>query len=167
MPQFPLRLPSRNEAALIGLAVLALLFASWLRRGEKISSLEAQLAAKPMVEFRDRVVEKRVVEKGPVHFVKVVAPDGTKTTTVDRAAVVVTTDKASDHERKETPICPQPHRAPTRYFGPTWGKDGFAGSWVKGARGGINVMENWDLGGNLSRERDGAVVVGAETIFRW
>lgn len=163
---FP-RLPSRNELAIAGAALLVLLFASWLRRGEKIAVLESEFAAKPRVEFRDRVVEKRIVVKGPVHVVTVQAPDGSKMTTVDRAPETVSTDKDRDVSRVETPICPQPHRVPSRYVGPIFGKDGYAGSWVKGARGGINVLENWDLGANLVREKSGATVVGGDVVFRW
>lgn len=162
-----LRLPSKGEAALIGLALVVFLFASWLRRGERIAVLEQALAAKPKVEFRDRVVEKKVVVKGSVRVVKVEAPDGTKTTTVDRAPETVTTDKDRDVARTETPVCPPPRRLPSRYAGVIMGADGYAGSWVKGARGGINVLENWDLGGNVSREKSGATVVGGDIIFRW
>lgn len=61
------------------------------------------LNGKPTVQFRDRVVEKRVVIKGAVKVVTVQAPDGTKTTTVDRAPETVTTDKDRDKERLEIP----------------------------------------------------------------
>jgi hypothetical protein len=161
-----LRLPNRNEVAIAAVALLVLLFASWLRRGEKIASLESQLAAKPRVEFRDKIVEKRVVVKGPVHTVTVLAKDGSKTTTTDRAPETVSTDKAKDAIRVETPICPPTHRQ-TRYAGLIFGADGYGGSWVKGFRGGINVFENWDLGGNVLRERSGETVLGGEVVLRW
>lgn len=154
-----------------GAALLVLVSASWLRRGEKIASLESALAAKPLVEFRDRVVEKRVVVKGDVRIVREVvkAPDGTVTSRTEtaRAPETVTTDKDRDVVRVETPICPAPHKVPARYAGLIWGADGYGGSWVKGARGGINVLENWDLGGNLAREKNGATVLGGDVTFRW
>lgn len=165
------RLPSRNELAVAAAFLLVLLFASWLRRGERIATLEAALAAKPKVEFRDRIVEKRVVVRGPVRVVKEVvqAPDGTKTTRTetDRASETVSTDKDRDVARVETPVCPPPRRLPSRFAGVIMGADGYAGSWVKGVRGGINVMENWDLGGNVLREKSGATVLGGDVTFRW
>jgi hypothetical protein len=159
------RLPTRNEIAVGSAALLVLLFASWLRRGEEIASLKTIIAAKPRVEFRDRIVEKRVVVKGDVRIVREVvkAPDGTVTSRTE----TVTTDKDRDVVRIETPVCPAPHRAPARYVGLIWGADGYGGSWVKGARGGINVLENWDLGGNLAREKNGATVLGGDVTFRW
>lgn len=165
------RLPSRNEVAVAAAFLLVLLFASWLRRGEKIAALEAQLAEKPKVEFRDRVVEKRVVVRGPVRVVKEVvqAPDGTKTTRTetDRAPETVSTDKDRDVARVETPVCPPPTRPKSRYAGLILGTDGYAGSPVKGARVGLNVWQSWDLGVNVSRESSGASVVGGEVVFRW
>ncbi len=162
-----LRLPSRSELAICAAALLVLLFASWLRRGEKIAVLEAALDAKPRVEFRDRVVEKRVVVKGPVHVVTVQAKDGSKTVTVDRAPETISTDKARDVNRTETPICPPPYRAKSRYAGLIVGANGYQGSWVKGIRAGINVFDSWDFGGNAVRERSGATVIGGDIIFRW
>ncbi len=166
-----MRLPNRNEFALAASALVVLLFASWLRRGEKIARLEANLAAKPKIEYKDRIVEKRVVVKGPVRVVKVVvkSPDGTTTTQSisDKAEETVETDKARDVEKVETPICPPPRRAPSRFFGFVVGRDGYQGSWIKGVRAGINVLENWDLGANVVRERSGASVVGGDISFRW
>ncbi len=162
-----LRLPNRNEVAIAVAAAVVLLFASWLRRGEKIAALEADLAAKPRVEFRDRVVEKRVVVKGPIRIVKVQAADGSVTTTTDRAPETVSTDKDKDVVKIETPICPPPSRPKSRYVGLIWGANGYRGSWVKGARAGINVLENWDLGANIVLEKSGETVPGAEISFRW
>lgn len=171
MPQFPLRLPTRNELTLIGATLLVFFFASWLRRGEKIAVLEAALAAKPRVEFRDRVVEKRVVVKGPERVVKVLvtAADGTKTatTTTDRAGETITAAKERDLERTETPICPAPYPAKTRHAGVIFGAHGFAGTWVEGVRGGLTLADTWDLTGTVRRDRDGGVTPGGEVSYRW
>lgn len=157
----PLRLPNRNEAALIGLAVLALLFASWLRRGEKIAVLEAQLAAKPRVEFRDRVVEHKVVVKGPTHVVTVQAPDGTKTTTVDRAPETISSDKDRDTQRVETPICPAPYRAKTRYAGVALAPD----AWDRPRLSlGLTFADRVDVGGYFDTRYS---AFGLESRFRW
>lgn len=156
-----LRLPNRNEAAIIGLALLALLLASWTRRGEKISALEAQLAAKPRVEFRDRVVEKKVVVKGPTHVVTVVAKDGSKTTTVDRAGETVTSDKNRDTQRVETPICPAPYRAKTRYAGVALAPD----AWDRPRLSlGLTFADRVDFGGYFDTRYS---AFGLESRFRW
>ncbi len=159
--------PSRNEVLVALAFAVVFLFASWLRRGEKIAALESDLAAKPRVEYRDRIVEKRVVVKGPSRIIKVKGPDGTVTTTTDRAPETVSTEKDRDVENTETPICPPPYRPKSRYVGLIVGKDGYQGSWVKGVRGGINVIENWDLGVNLIRDRSGDSAVGGDLSFRW
>lgn len=111
------RLPTKGEAAIAAGAAVVLLLASWAHRGDRIKALEAALGAKPKIEFRDRVVEKRVVLRGPVKIVKVEAPDGTKTTTTERAPETISTDKDRDVARVETPICPQPDRPRTWGFG--------------------------------------------------
>lgn len=162
-----LRLPSKGEAALIGAALVVLLFVSWLRRGERIAVLEQAVAAKPRVEFRDRIVEKRVVVKGPVRVVKVEAPDGTKTTTVDRAAETISTDKDRDVARSETPVCAPPRPAKTRVAGVLFGPHGFGGSWVEGGRLGLTFVDTWDLAARVQRMPSGSVGVGADASFRW
>lgn len=157
MPQ--LRLPSRNEAALIALAIIVLLFVSWLRRGEKIATLEAALAAKPRVEFRDRIVEKKVTVRGPVQVVTVIAKDGTKTITANRAGETVTSDKARDLERTETPICPAPYQARTRYVHLAGDAAGPYGGDI-----GLTLWDRWDVGvtGDWRRQ-----AVGAQVGLRW
>ncbi len=116
---FPLslRLPTRSELELVGVVVLVFFVSAFLREREKVASRDAIIAAKPRVEFRDRIVEKRVVVKGPVHVVTVQARDGSKTITVDRSAETISTDKARDLARTETPVCPAPDRPRTWGFG--------------------------------------------------
>ncbi len=167
MLPFKPRLPSRNEVSIAVGFVLVFLFASWLRRGEKIAALESELAAKPRVEFRDRVVEKRVVVKGPIRIIKVQSADGTVTTTTDRAPEIVSTDKDKEITRVETPICPAARAVSSRYIGLIAGAAGYGGSWIKGFRGGVNILDNWDLGANVTREKSGATVFGADLTFRW
>lgn len=113
----PLRLPSRSELELIGLAALVFFVAAYKRESEKVAARDAIIAMKPRVEFRDRVVEKRVVVKGPVRVVREELPDGTKRTTTDRGAETIATDKSRDLARTETPVCPPPERAKTVAFG--------------------------------------------------
>lgn len=96
--------------ALVGLLALS------KRQHETITALRAR----PTVEFRDRIVEKRMVVRGPVRIVKdvVKAPDGTITTrtTTDKGIETTNVDKAKDSERTETP--PQVLDAiPYRYIG--------------------------------------------------
>lgn len=81
----------------------------------------AALRARPAVEIRDRIVEKRVVVRGPVRIIKEVvkAPDGTETTrtTTDRAAETVSTDKDREKERVEVPPQIPDAPLPYRYIG--------------------------------------------------
>lgn len=105
------------------------------------------LRARPTVEFRDRVVEKRVIVKGPVRIVKEVvkATDGTITTrtTTDKAPETTTTDKAKEVERVEVP--PQVPDAPrTRYIGIAL--DPFDRGMPKRARAGLTLWSRIDAG---------------------
>lgn len=93
--------------AVVGLLALA------KRQRETIVALRQA----PTVQFRDRIVEKRVVVRGAVKVVKVKAPDGTVTTTTDRSPETVTTDKDREKERVEVPPQLPQFEARTRYFG--------------------------------------------------
>lgn len=104
-----------HRALILAVAVVGLLAVA-KRQQETIGALRSR----PAVEFRDRVVEKRVVLRGPVRVVKEVvkAPDGTETTrtVTDRSPETVTTDKDREKERTETP--PQVASVnPYRYIG--------------------------------------------------
>ena len=117
MPPLLLLRQGWEHRALVLAVVVVGLLAMAKRQHETITLLRAA----PTVEFRDRVVEKRVVIRGPVRIVKEVvkAPDGTTTTTTttDRAPETVTTDKDRDKERVEIPqqVPKDPRR--TRYVG--------------------------------------------------
>jgi hypothetical protein len=111
------RLPSRSELELAGLVALAFFIAAYKAERDKRVARDTIIAMKPRVEYRDRVVEKRVVVRGPTRIVKVEAPDGTKTTTIDKGAETATTDKDRDLARSETPVCPPPDRVKTIALG--------------------------------------------------
>lgn len=112
-----LRLPTRGELEIAGCAALVFFFVAWQRRGEQIAARDAVIAAKPRVEFRDRIIEKRVTVRGPIQIVKVRTPDGTVTTTTNRSGETVTADKDRALERSETPVCPA-------HVAKTWGLGG-------------------------------------------
>lgn len=126
--------------------VLALVFFVALskRQHETITALHAR----PTVEFRDRIVEKRVLVRGPVRIVKdvVKAPDGTVTTrtTTDKAPETVSTDKAKEVDRIETP--PKLPDAPrlSRYVGVAL--DPFDHGMPKRARVGLTLWQRVDAG---------------------
>ena len=105
-----------RRAIILALAV-AFLLALSKRQHETIVALRQA----PTVEFRDRIVEKRVVVRGPVRIVKdvVKAPDGTITTrtTTDKAPETVSTDKAKEVERVEVPPQVPDAPLPYRYIG--------------------------------------------------
>lgn len=140
MPQLLLLLKEAWERRTLVLAVAVVgLLALAKRQHETITLLRGA----PTVQFRDRVVEKRVVVRGPVHVVKVKSPDGTVTTTTDRAPETVTTDKDRDKERIEIPpAIPDPVRR-TRYFGA--GVDPARPDFVR-ARTGLTVFGTFDAG---------------------
>ncbi len=105
-----------RRAILLALAV-AFLLALTKRQHETIVALRQA----PTVEFRDRVVEKRVLVRGPVRIIKSVvkAPDGTTTTntTTDKAPETTTTDKAKEADRVEVPPHMPDAPLPYRYIG--------------------------------------------------
>lgn len=120
------------------------------------------LRARPTVEFRDRVVEKRVVVRGPVRIVKEVvkAVDGTLTTRTitDRAAETINTDKDREKTRVETPPTLPPDSARTRYVG--LALDPFDRGMPKRARAGLTFWNCLDAGVAWEPRRaptDGAV----------
>jgi len=124
------------------------------------------LQRRPQVEFVERVVEKRVIVRGPVRIIKdvVKAPDGTITTrtTTDRAAETVTSDKARDTERTEAPAA---SAAPSRYVGLSanpldWKRPRIGAGLALGAH--LDVGAYWDSTRKLD---DGAI--GAETRIRF
>lgn len=127
-----------RRALILAIAVVGLL-ALAKRQNETIAVLRA---SKPAVEFRDRVVEKRVVVRGAVRVVQVKAPDGTVTTTTDRAPETVTTDKDREKERTETPTQLSGVKR-TRYAGV--GIDPARSRYLR-ARAGLNFLNTWDVG---------------------
>jgi hypothetical protein len=146
------------------MAAAVFLLALCKRQHETIVALRAR----PTVEFRDRVVERRVVVRGPVRVVKSVvkAPDGTITTntTTDKAPETTSVDKAKEAERVETP--PQaPNRVQYRYVGlslaPTDWRRPRVSLGVSLGRN-LDVGAYWDTARRLS---DGAV--GAEGRARF
>jgi hypothetical protein len=144
-----LRLPSPFETILALSAALVFFVALSARRGQRIAVLETTLAAKPRIEFRDRIVEKRVDVKGPVHIVKVEALDGSKTTTVDRSPETVTTDKNRDTAHTETPVCPPPGAQKTRWGHVTLDPERLPNpDAVRRVAGGWTLWDTLDLGGS-------------------
>ena len=124
------------------------------------------LQARPRVEFVERVVEKRVIVRGPVRIIKdvVKAPDGTITTrtTTDRSAETVTSDKARDTERTEAPAAAA---SPGRYVGLSvnpldWKRPRIGAGLAIGAH--LDMGAYWDSTRKLN---DGAI--GAETRIRF
>ena len=106
------------------------------------------LHARPTVQFRDRIVEKRVIVRGPVRIVKdiVKAPDGTVTirTTTDRSPETVTSDKDHGIERVETPpVIPEAPRR-MRYVG--LALNPFDHGMPERARAGLTMWDRLDLG---------------------
>lgn len=142
MLQLPFRLPSRSEATLIAALLFVLLFASWLRRGERIAALEAR----PAVQESAHVAKHEVVKRGPVKLSrkKTVAPDGTVTTESTRevAGEERETNLAVDLKREETP--PVLPRAPTtRWVHGTFDINGYMPRRVAG---GLTLWGRVDLG---------------------
>lgn len=123
--------------------VLAVVVVGLLAVAKRQHETITMLRAAPTVEFRDRIVEKRVVVRGPVHVVKVKSPDGTVTTTTDRAPETVTTDKDRDKERIEIPPAIADPDRRTRYFGA--GVDPARPDFVR-ARTGLTVFGAFDAG---------------------
>lgn len=122
----------------------------------------------PTVEFRDRVVEKKVFVRGPVRIVKdvVKAPDGTVTTrtTTDKAPETTVTDNSKEVERLEVPPA-VPQAIPYRYIGlsltPTdWRHPRVSAGFAIGRH--LDAGAYWD---SSRRIDDGAV--GAETRARF
>ena len=148
-----------HRALVLAVAVVGLL-ALAKRQHETITLLRAA----PTVEFRDRVVEKRVVVRGAVRVVQVKAPDGTVTTTTDRAPETVTTDKAKESERVEVP--PQlPAYVPYRYIGLSltpldWKRPRVSAGFALGRN--LDAGAYWDSSRRLN---DGAL--GAEARARF
>lgn len=101
--------------------VLLLLLLSAMALVRQQHGTIAALRARPTVAFRDRIVEKRVVVRGPVRIVKdvVKAPDGTITTrtVTDKAPETTSTDKDKVAERIETPPQVLDAPVPYRYIG--------------------------------------------------
>ncbi len=122
--------------------ILAVAFVGLLALAKRQHETIAFLRGRPTVDVRERIVEKRVVVRGPVRVVKIQAPDGTVTTTTDRAPETVVTDKDREKERTETP--PQLGGAErTRYAGV--GVDP-ARPRLWRVRTGLNVLGAFDLG---------------------
>ena len=164
MPPLQLLRQLWDQRLLVLLVAVVLLAAVAKRQQETIAALRAR----PAVEFRDRVVEKRVVVRGPVRVVKEVvkAPDGTETTrtTTDRAGETVTTDKDREKERTETP--PQVAAAvPYRYIGLAltpldWKRPRISAGFALGRN--LDAGAYWD---SSRRLKDGAL--GAEARARF
>ena len=152
-----LRLPKPGELALIGLALLVLLFASWLRRGEKIASLETQLRAKPLVETK--IVERVVVKKvaGPVRVVEKIttAKSGERVVerTIERASVVSEKGSSSEVSIVELPVivAPADRIARPRWYVGAGYAPAIAGSSGWAARIGLCFGGRLDLGYRFAR----------------
>lgn len=116
-PLLPLLKEAWDRRALVLAVAVAFLLALAKRQHETITVLRGA----PTIEFRDRIVEKRVVVRGPVRIIKnvVKAPDGTITThiTTDKAPETATTDKAKEAERVEIPPRVPDAPLPYRYVG--------------------------------------------------
>lgn len=141
-----LRLPSRGEAALIGGCAVALLFASWLRRGERIATLEAFIAARPLIsESAKRATD---LKRGPVKVSRktTILPDGTKTVESVREVASEERHTASETARVETPACPAPRRPKTRYGHITL--DPGASLTPRAADAGLTLWDRLDVGGS-------------------
>ncbi len=152
------------------IVLLALAFDHARKRADSAESL---LAARPAVHEDAKQAVQIVRVSGPVRIeTKTVYVPGTTTVqyvdrVVDRAPVTTTTDKESEVVKVVTPACPQAYRPKTRYAGLIFGGDGYANSWVKGARAGLTVYDRWDLGANAVRERSGSTAFGGDVSFRW
>lgn len=153
-----LRLPTRGEAALAGAFALVLLFASWLRRGEKIAALEAQLAARPSVESHKRSETKKRTGPKRTETRTTISPDGTKT--IDR---VETIESQETNTRAESESISKPVQA---YTTPRWlvgaatspldrsALSAFAGATIGGR---LDLTVGWDFyGESKTRPRIGA-----------
>lgn len=154
-----------RRTIILALAV-AFLLALSKRQHERIAALENAPAA---VVFHDRIVEKRVLVRGPVRIVKEVvkAPDGTVTTrtTTDKAPETTTTDKAKDVERVEVPPQVADAPLPYRYIGVAltpldWDHPRASAGFAIGRH--LDVGIYWDT---ALRFNDGAV--GAEARGRF
>ena len=102
------------------LALVVVLGLMIIGAGARILALEKALAAKPKIEYKDKIVEKKVRVAGPVKIVKEIVEvpgEGRKVYIVEeRAAVTTESDKASETEKREEPACPAPRRAKTRHM---------------------------------------------------
>ena len=162
--------PARREEVAWGLVVvLAMtLYVTVL----KLKVADAALAARPTVHMDAEQKVQVVRVAGPVRVEeKIVYKPGTKEIQyvdriMDRAPVTTTTQKESEVKKDVVPACPAGLH-PTRYAGLTLGPDGWAGSWVKGARGGITVYDTWDLGATMQRDLSGSPSFGVDVSFRW
>lgn len=96
-------------------AAAVFFFAAWLRRGERVASLEATLAARPQIN--DARKASLDVKRGPVKIIRktTVAPDGTKTTEQSREVAAEERHSAQESDHQEKPACPAAAPAP-RYL---------------------------------------------------
>lgn len=170
-PLLPLLLPLLKRAEFYVVLVILLLLAACLRYRALYRADELALAQRPKVEFRERIVERKVQVKvaGPVRVVEhiVELPGGGRTIEreVDKSAVK--TDTSSGRElavdRREEPACPP---APRRWrhtvldFAP-----GASGLVPVGLHGGVTLWDAFILEG--SARWGGLDRIGAGVGVRW
>src|SRR3990167_667968 len=141
--------PDRREKVLAsaGLALLALA----LVQDSRIRELKTVLAAKPKIEYREKIVEKRVEVKvaGPVRIVEkiVTRPDGASETTRETFREATRTEsgteRASEQDRKEAPM-----GLPARSH-PRWAHvalDPFGSFLPRRASAGLTLWDRLDVG---------------------
>jgi hypothetical protein len=163
-------LKKRDTWYLILIVLLALAFDHARKRAD---AAEAIIATRPSIHTEAEQKTQIVRVSGPVRYETktVYVPGTTQIQYVDRVVmrdpVTTTTEKETEVKRDVAPACPPPYRPKTRFAGLIFGGDGYQGSWVKGARGGIDVFDRLDLGVNLVREKQGATVLGGDVSFRW
>lgn len=148
-----LRLPSRFELELAGLAALIFLAAAYLRERQKVAARDAIIAARPATE--EEVREIRV--EGPVRVVeKIVAGE-----VVERETMREVVRVERDSSRSETPACPPAPRPKTRYAGLAAAPDAWRRPRVSA---GLTLADRLDLGAYYDSRY---AAFGLETRVRW
>lgn len=133
-----------EHRALILATIAVGLFAFSVRAVQRVMRLEADLAAKP------RVVEKVVVKtetkkiQGPVRVVEKLVEGKVVERVVYKDPVVTETKKDAEKDHVETPICPAPHAAPTRFAGLLVPPTGNPADLI--VHGGVTLGEHIDFG---------------------
>lgn len=116
----------------------AIAYFAWLQQ-RTIGGLEAQLAAKPLVQ--EKLVTKTV--QGPVHYVETIVekPGGERVITRDVVREVKVTE--TSEQRTETPACPAPKLEPRWIAGVQ--ADPFNYQRSAAVRGGVTLFNRVDV----------------------